>query len=201
MLNNKILVILKKRNWANIIMIIGILTSYILHFLAQSELTNREKENIENERKNIRTMFAYEISHNQSNLNFLDGTKKVGFNEDKCQTENCAPSAVELNAFADIRLRVINSLRDDVYTIYLPKIYLLEPKEVSLIMNYYYSQKNLLKNSRDIQLELAQNRNNKKWLEEQTYVLNQNFENEYYLGKEILKMYQSHIPKEKLVTP
>lgn len=201
MLKNKFWIILKKRNWANIIMIIGILTSYILHFLAQGELTNREKENIENERNNIRTMFAYEISHNQSSLNFLDGTKEVGFNEEKCQTENCVPSAVELNVFAEIKLRVINSLRDDVYTIYLPKIYLLEPKEVSLIMNYYYSQKSLLKNSRDIQIELAQNRNNKKWLEEKTSVLHQNFEDEYFLGKEILKMYQSHIPKEKSVTP
>ncbi|MEQ5563830.1 hypothetical protein ABN335_07960 [Providencia rettgeri] len=191
----------KNLNWTIIFMAIGILVSLFLHYSSQKNEINKEKTNIENERNNIRTMFAYEISHNQSNLNFLDGTKKVGFNEDKCQTENCAPSAVELNAFADIRLRVINSLRDDVYTIYLPKIYLLEPKEVSLIMNYYYSQKNLLKNSRDIQLDLAQNRNNKKWLEEQTSVLNQNFEDEYSLGKEILNMYQSHIPKEKLVAP
>ncbi|EDU59334.1 hypothetical protein GKR72_09535 [Providencia stuartii] len=191
----------KNLNWTIIFMAIGILVSLFLHYSSQKNEINKEKINIENERNNIRTMFAYEISHNQSNLNFLDGTKKVGFNQEKCQTENCVPSAVELNAFADIRLKVINSLRDDVYTIYLPKIYLLEPKEVSLIMNYYYNQKNLLKNSRDIHLELAKNRNNKKWLEEKTYVLNQNFEDEYSLGKEILKMYQSHIPKEKLVAP
>lgn len=191
----------KNLNWTIIFMAIGILVSLFLHYSSQKNEINKEKINIENERNNIRTMFAYEISHNQSNLNFLDGTKKVGFNQEKCQTENCVPSAVELNVFADIRLKVINSLRDDVYTIYLPKIYLLEPKEVSLIMNYYYNQKNLLKNSRDIHLELAKNRNNKKWLEEKTYVLNQNFEDEYSLGKEILKMYQSHIPKEKLVAP
>lgn len=94
------------------------------------------------------------------------------------------------------RLRLLNSLRDDIYTIYLPQIYLLEPKEVSLIMNYYYSQKELLQSSKAIQIGLAQNRDNKKWLEEKTYLLTHSFENEYLLGEQILSMYKAYIPDE-----
>ena len=94
------------------------------------------------------------------------------------------------------RLRLLNSLRDDIYTIYLPQIYLLEPKEVSLIMNYYYSQKELLQSSKAIQIGLDQNRDNKKWLEEKTYLLTYSFENEYLLGEQILSMYKAYIPDE-----
>ncbi|MCD4609984.1 hypothetical protein [Proteus mirabilis] len=151
---------------------------------------------VENERNNIRTMFAYEISYNQSNLRLLEGTKNAGFDKEKCQAEICTASPVELNVFAGIRLMILNSLRDDVYTIYLPQIYLLEPKEVSLIMNYYYSQKELLQSSKAIQIGLAQNRDNKKWLEEKTYLLTHSFENEYLLGEQILSMYKAYIPDE-----
>ncbi|MBG2836107.1 hypothetical protein [Proteus terrae] len=178
------------------LMVLGILVSLYFHFSTQNNIAERDKKNIENERNNIRTMFAYEISHNQSSLKFLEGTKNVGFNKEKCQEKTCTPSAVELNIFADIRLRVLNSLRDDVYTIYLPQIYLLEQKEVSLIMNYYYSQKELLQNSKAIQIELSQNRENKKWLEEKTNLLNHDFENEYSLGEQILLMYKAYIPNE-----
>lgn len=178
------------------LMVLGILVSLYFHFSTQNNIAERDKKNIENERNNIRTMFAYEISHNQSSLKFLEGTKNVGFNKEKCQEKTCTPSAVELNIFADIRLRVLNSLRDDVYTIYLPQIYLLEQKEVSLIMNYYYSQKELLQNSKAIQIELSQNRENKKWLEEKTNLLNYDFENEYSLGEQILLMYKAYIPNE-----
>lgn len=178
------------------LMVLGILVSLYFHFSTQNNIAERDKKNIENERNNIRTMFAYEISHNQSSLKFLERTKNVGFNKEKCQEKTCTPSAVELNIFADIRLRVLNSLRDDVYTIYLPQIYLLEQKEVSLIMNYYYSQKELLQNSKAIQIELSQNRENKKWLEEKTNLLNHDFENEYSLGEQILLMYKAYIPNE-----
>ncbi|PNL50657.1 hypothetical protein CEP63_016235 [Proteus mirabilis] len=183
-------------DWNTFIMALGIILSLCLHLSTQSNIAERDKKNIENERNNIRTMFAYEISHNQSSLKFLEGTKNVGFNKEKCQEKTCTPSAVELNIFADIRLRVLNSLRDDVYTIYLPQIYLLEQKEVSLIMNYYYSQKELLQNSKAIQIELSQNRENKKWLEEKTDLLNHDFENEYSLGEQILLMYKAYIPNE-----
>lgn len=183
-------------NWSTFVMVLGILASLYFHVSTQNNIAERDKENRENERNNIRTMFAYEISHNQSSLKFLEGTKNVGFNKEKCQEKTCTPSAVELNIFADIRLRVLNSLRDDVYTIYLPQIYLLEQKEVSLIMNYYYSQKELLQNSKAIQIELSQNRENKKWLEEKTDLLNHDFENEYSLGEQILLMYKAYIPNE-----
>lgn len=183
-------------NWSTFVMVLGILASLYFHVSTQNNIAERDKENIENERNNIRTMFAYEISHNQSSLKFLEGTKNVGFNKEKCQEKTCTPSAVELNIFADIRLRVLNSLRDDVYTIYLPQIYLLEQKEVSLIMNYYYSQKELLQNSKAIQIELSQNRENKKWLEDKTNLLNHDFENEYSLGEQILLMYKAYIPDE-----
>ncbi|HEJ9484705.1 TPA: hypothetical protein SMM93_003998 [Proteus mirabilis] len=183
-------------DWNTFIMALGIILSLCLHLSTQSNIAERDIKNIENERNNIRTMFAYEISHNQSSLKFLEGTKNVGFNKEKCQEKTCTPSAVELNIFADIRLRVLNSLRDDVYTIYLPQIYLLEQKEVSLIMNYYYSQKELLQNSKAIQIELSQNRENKKWLEEKTDLLNHDFENEYSLGEQILLMYKAYIPNE-----
>lgn len=178
------------------LIVLGILASLYFHLSTQSNIAERDIKNIENEKNNIRTMFAYEISHNQSSLEFLEGTKNVGFNKEKCQEKTCTPSAVELNIFADIRLRVLNSLRDDVYTIYLPQIYLLEQKEVSLIMNYYYSQKELLQNSKAIQIELSQNRENKKWLEEKTDLLNHDFENEYSLGEQILLMYKAYIPNE-----
>ena len=184
--------------WTNIIMAIGILASLYLHTAEQIATEKRDIENINQEKNNIRTMFAYEISYNQSNLRLLNSTKTAGFNYDTCQDEVCEPSAVELNAFANIRLNILNTLRDDIYTIYLPKIYLLDQSEVSLIMNYYYSQKSLLKSSRDIQLELGQNRNNKKWLEQNTYILNHAFEDEYSLGEEILRMYKTHTPKEAL---
>ena len=180
------------------LMALGIILSLYFHISTQNNIANRDKQNIENEKDNIRTMFAYEISYNQSNLRLLNSTKTAGFNYDACQDEACEPSAVELNAFANIRLNILNTLRDDVYTIYLPKIYLLDQNEVSLIMNYYYSQKSLLKNSRDIQLELCQNRNNKEWLEQNTYILNSAFEDEYSLGEEILRMYKTHAPKEAL---
>lgn len=183
-------------DWNTFIMALGIILSLCLHLSTQNNIAERDKENIENERNNIRTMFAYEISHNQSSLKFLEGTKNVGFNKEKCQAEICTPSAVELNIFADIRLRVLNSLRDDVYTIYLPQIYLLEQKEVSLIMNYYYNQKGLLQNSKAIQIELSQNRDNKKWIEEKTDLLNQDFDNVYSLGEQILSMYKAYIPNE-----
>ncbi|WP_311754866.1 hypothetical protein [Proteus terrae] len=183
-------------NWSTFVMVLGILASLYFHVSTQNNIAERDKENRENERNNIRTMFAYEISHNQSSLKFLEGTKNVGFNKEKCQEKTCTPSAVELNIFADIRLRVLNSLRDDVYTIFLPQIYLLEQKEVSLIMNYYYSQKELLQNSKAIQIELSQNRENKKWLEEKTDLLNHDFENEYSLGEQILLMYKAYIPNE-----
>lgn len=183
-------------DWNTFIMALGIILSLCLHLSTQSNIAERDKKNIENERNNIRTMFAYEISHNQSSLKFLEETKNVGFNKEKCQEKICTPSAVELNIFANIRLRVLNSLRDDVYTIYLPQIYLLEQKEVSLIMNYYYSQKRLLQNSNSIQIELSQNRENKKWLEEKTDLLNHDFENEYSLGEQILLMYKAYIPDE-----
>lgn len=177
-------------------MAVGIFLSLYFHLSTQNNIVERDKENRENERNNIRTMFAYEISYNQSNLRLLEGTKNVGFNKEKCREEICTPSAVELNIFADIRLRVLNSLRDDVYTIYLPQIYLLEQKEVSLIMNYYYNQKGLLQNSKSIQIELSQNRDNKKWLEEKTELLNQDFDNVYSLGEQILSMYKAYIPNE-----
>lgn len=198
---NKIIIkhlkpILKVEIFTNIIMAIGIVVSLYLHTIEQSSIEKRIIKSTEQERNNIRTMFAYEISHNQSSLKFLEGTKNVGFNKEKCQEKTCTPSAVELNIFADIRLRVLNSLRDDVYTIYLPQIYLLEQKEVSLIMNYYYSQKELLQNSKAIQIELSQNRENKKWLEEKTDLLNHDFENEYSLGEQILLMYKAYIPNE-----
>lgn len=183
-------------NWSTFVMVLGILASLYFHVSTQNNIVKRDKENRENERNNIRTMFAYEISHNQSSLKFLEGTKNVGFNKEKCQEKTCTPSAVELNIFADIRLRVLNSLRDDVYTIYLPQIYLLEQKEVSLIMNYYYSQKELLQNSKATQIELSQNRENKKWLEEKTDLLNHDFEKEYSLGEQILLMYKAYIPNE-----
>ncbi|MGG4742229.1 hypothetical protein ACLPAF_17270, partial [Proteus mirabilis] len=166
------------------------------HISTQNNIADRDKENRENERNNIRTMFAYEISYNQSNLRLLEGTKNAGFDKEKCQAEICTASPVELNVFAGIRLMILNSLRDDVYTIYLPQIYLLEPKEVSLIMNYYYSQKELLQSSKAIQIGLAQNRDNKKWLEEKTYLLTHSFENEYLLGEQILSMYKAYIPDE-----
>lgn len=189
---------IKISTWTNIIMAIGILASLYLHTAEQIAIEKRDIENVNQEKNNIRTMFAYEISYNQSNLRLLNSTKTAGFNYDACQDETCEPSAVELNAFANIRLNILNTLRDDVYTIYLPKIYLLDQNEVSLIMNYYYSQKSLLKNSRDIQLELGQNRNNKEWLEQNTYILNSAFEDEYSLGEEILRMYKTHVPKEAL---
>lgn len=177
---------------------LGIVLSLYFHVSTQNNIVNRDKKNIENEKNNIRTMFKYEISYNQSNLRLLNSTKTAGFNYDTCQDEACEPSAVELNAFASMRLNILNTLRDDVYAIYLPKIYLLDQNEVSLIMNYYYSQKSLLKNSRDIQLELGQNKNNKKWIEQNTYILNHAFENEYSLGEEILRMYETHVPEEAL---
>ncbi|HGW3879777.1 TPA: hypothetical protein ACNICF_000180 [Proteus mirabilis] len=177
-------------------MAVGIFLSLYFHISTQNNIAERDKENRENERNNIRTMFAYEISYNQSNLRLLEGTKNVGFNKEKCQAEICTPSPVELNAFASIRLMILNSLRDDVYTIYLPQIYLLEPKEVSLIMNYYYSQKGLLQSSKAIQIGLTQNRENKKWLEEKTDLLTHGFESEYLLGEQILLMYKAYIPDE-----
>ncbi|MEQ5294758.1 hypothetical protein ABN249_04485 [Providencia rettgeri] len=180
------------------LMALGIILSLYFHVSTQNNIANRDKKNIENERNNIRTMFAYEISYNQSNLRLLNSTKTAGFNYDACQNEACEPSAVELNSFANIRLNILNTLRDDVYTIYLPKIYLLDQNEVSLIMNYYYSQKSLMNNSIDIQKELPKNRNNKKWLEQKTDILNHAFENEYSLGEEILRMYKTHVPKEAL---
>ncbi|EMT6574436.1 hypothetical protein [Providencia rettgeri] len=180
------------------LMALGIILSLYFHVSTQNNIANRDKKNIENERNNIRTMFAYEISYNQSNLRLLNSTKTAGFNYDACQDEACEPSAVELNSFANIRLNILNTLRDDVYTIYLPKIYLLDQNEVSLIMNYYYSQKSLMNNSIDIQKELPKNRNNKKWLEQKTDILNHAFENEYSLGEEILRMYKTHVPKEAL---
>ncbi|HEJ9521654.1 TPA: hypothetical protein SMM95_000582 [Proteus mirabilis] len=183
-------------NWSTFVMVLGILASLYFHISTQNNIANRDKENRENERNNIRTMFAYEISYNQSNLRLLEGTKNAGFDKEKCQAEICTASPVELNVFAGIRLMILNSLRDDVYTIYLPQIYLLEPKEVSLIMNYYYSQKELLQSSKAIQIGLAQNRDNKKWLEEKTYLLTHSFENEYLLGEQILSMYKAYIPDE-----
>ncbi|MDM3867545.1 hypothetical protein QF204_05075 [Proteus faecis] len=63
-------------------------------------------------------------------------------------------------------------------------------------MNYYYSQKGLLQSSKAIQIELAQNRENKRWLEEKTDLLNHDFENEYSLGEQILSMYKAYIPNE-----
>ncbi|WP_368884345.1 hypothetical protein [Providencia vermicola] len=180
------------------LMALGIILSLYFHVSTQNNITNRDKQNIENERNNIRAMFAYEISYNQSNLRLLNSTKTAGFNYDACQDEACEPSAVELNSFANIRLNILNTLRDDVYTIYLPKIYLLDQNEVSLIMNYYYSQKSLINNSIDIQKELPKNRNDKKWLEQKTDILNHAFENEFSLGEEILRMYKTHVPKEAL---
>ncbi len=183
-------------NWSTFVMVLGILASLYFHISTQNNIADRDKENRENERNNIRTMFAYEISYNQSNLRLLEGTKNADFDKEKCQAEICTASPVELNVFAGIRLMILNSLRDDVYTIYLPQIYLLEPKEVSLIMNYYYSQKELLQSSKAIQIGLAQNRDNKKWLEEKTYLLTHSFENEYLLGEQILSMYKAYIPDE-----
>ncbi|EPM1428585.1 hypothetical protein RG432_000554 [Proteus mirabilis] len=183
-------------NWSTFVMVLGILASLYFHISTQNNIADRDKENRENERNNIRTMFAYEISYNQSNLRLLEGTKNADFDKEKCQAEICTASPVELNVFASIRLMILNSLRDDVYTIYLPQIYLLEPKEVSLIMNYYYSQKELLQSSKAIQIGLAQNRDNKKWLEEKTYLLTHSFENEYLLGEQILSMYKAYIPDE-----
>ncbi|MDX4948729.1 hypothetical protein [Proteus mirabilis] len=63
-------------------------------------------------------------------------------------------------------------------------------------MNYYYSQKELLQSSKAIQIGLDQNRDNKKWLEEKTYLLTHSFENEYLLGEQILSMYKAYIPDE-----
>ncbi|MDM3867544.1 hypothetical protein QF204_05070 [Proteus faecis] len=70
-------------------MVLGILASLYFHVSTQNNVVKKDKENRENKRNNIRTMFAYEISYNQSNLRILEGTKNVGFNKEKCREEIC----------------------------------------------------------------------------------------------------------------
>ncbi|MCU6257935.1 hypothetical protein KWH41_24390, partial [Escherichia coli] len=103
-------------SWSIFAMALGILASLYFHISTHNNIADRDKEHRDTDRNNIRPMFAYEISYNQSNLRLLEGTKNAGFEKEKCQAEICTASPVELNVFAGIRLMILNSLRDDVYT-------------------------------------------------------------------------------------
>ena len=75
-------------NWSTFVMVLGILASLYFHISTQNNIADRDKENRENERNNIRTMFAYEISYNQSNLRLLEGTKNAGFDKESAKQKS-----------------------------------------------------------------------------------------------------------------
>ncbi|MCZ3383847.1 lysogenic conversion protein [Kosakonia sp. SOY2] len=138
------------------------------------------------EKNNIRTMFAYEISYNHSTLNFLDSTRKIGYDEN-AEHITGEPFATNLNFLGGTRLKIASNQTNEVYKAYFNELSKLDKEDITLIMDYYHEQSILMEGIKTTQ----QNMNNKSIdLDVAGFSLEQHFLNELNLSNIILKRYK-----------
>lgn len=185
--------ILRDINWeaSSVILAMMLFIGNIIYSRYQDEM------NVESEKNNIRTIFAYEISNNHRTLSFLDKTRNIGFDQN---AENITgePFAINLKSLGGPRLTIASNQTDKVFKAYFSELSKLDKEDITLLMDYYHEQsiliegvKATLKNMKDSQsLDL----------DIEGYSLERHFLNELNLSNILLKRY-SHLLAEHSKEP
>lgn len=180
--------VLRNINWEASSVILAMML-----FIGNIIYTNHHDEtNLESEKDNIRTMFAYEISNNHHALTFLDKMRNVGFDKNAEHIIG-EPFAINLKSLGEARLTIAFNQNDKVFKAYFSELSKLDKADITLIMDYYHEHRILMEG---IKATLKNMKNSKSFdLDIEGYSLERHFLNELNLSNIILKRYSHLLPQ------
>ncbi|MBK5146021.1 lysogenic conversion protein [Budviciaceae bacterium BWR-B9] len=182
-----------RKKWNIEIISLSIAFFGIFSSMIYTSITDNIKS--EQEKNNIRTIIAYEISNNKKTLDFLDGTRNIGFDKDSDHMDD-EPHAISLKSMGLIRIEIASHQSELIYQNYFSKLSILDHAEVVMIMNYYQAKNNLFRELDRAKLELKTSSDIDE-LDAMSSLLEEYFKTEYKLSTEILEKYKKLLPQEK----